>query len=53
MVNNMEEKENKPPHEWGLDICPLRNKQCLRQQCAWWVQELKMCAVKKAAYPKV
>ena len=33
--------------EWAIKICPLRNKQCLEGQCAWWLEEEKMCAIKK------
>ncbi len=42
------EKENSL-QDWEVRICPLRNKQCLRAQCAWWLQEDKMCAIKKMA----
>jgi len=34
-------------NEWGVKICPVRNKQCLEAQCAWWLEEDKMCAIKK------
>jgi len=34
-------------NEWGVKICPVRNKQCLEAQCAWWLEEESMCAVKK------
>ena len=36
---------------WGIKICPIRNKQCLEGQCAWWMEEDKMCAVKKIKLP--
>ena len=33
--------------EWGVKICPIRNKQCLNIQCAWWCEEESVCVVKK------
>jgi len=42
------EKENLS-NEWGIKICPVRNKQCLETQCAWWLEAEKACAVKKIA----
>jgi hypothetical protein len=38
------EKEN-VAGDWDVKICPLRNKQCLQQQCAWWLVDRKECAV--------
>ncbi len=40
------EKEN-TLKEWEINICPLRNKQCLRKQCAWWLENENMCIVRK------
>lgn len=34
--------------DWEIKICPIRNKQCLQRQCAWWLEEDKMCAIKKS-----
>jgi hypothetical protein len=33
--------------DWEIKICPIRNKQCLQHQCAWWLEGEKMCAIKK------
>ncbi|MDP8298499.1 MAG: hypothetical protein P9L88_01140 [Candidatus Tantalella remota] len=32
--------------DWGVKMCPVRNKQCLEDECAWWREEEKACAVK-------
>ncbi len=47
----MENKETL--QNWAIKICPLRNKQCLQQQCAWWAEEEKACAIKiiRRSYP--
>jgi len=35
--------------EWGAKVCPLRNKQCLQDACAWWNEVDRVCAIKKKA----
>lgn len=42
-------KENNTLQDWEVRIRPLRNKQCLREQCAWWLKETSKCAVTKIA----
>lgn len=49
----MAEKENNSLKEWEVAICPIRSKQCLRGQCAWWLKEDKECAVAKIASPEI
>jgi hypothetical protein len=44
----MENKESVGDN-WELALCPLRNKQCLQQQCAWWLKDNKECAITKIA----
>ncbi|NQT90903.1 MAG: hypothetical protein HQ558_06590 [Candidatus Omnitrophica bacterium] len=39
--------------DWDVKICPLRSKQCLRTQCAWWLQEYKACSVTKIAESEI
>ena len=33
--------------DWGVKKCPLLDRQCMEKQCAWWVEDDKMCAIKK------
>ena len=42
-------EENALNNDWGLKMCPILNKQCLRDQCAWWVEDEGVCAIKKQA----
>ena len=48
----MSDKHNDELEGWDLSVCPLRNKQCLRDKCAWWLKEAKECAVTKIALSK-
>ncbi len=37
--------EEKTMNDWGIKLCPLLNKQCLKEQCAWWDGEGLRCAI--------
>jgi hypothetical protein len=35
--------------DWGIKKCPLVDRQCMKGQCAWWVEDDKECAIKRIA----
>jgi hypothetical protein len=47
-----DEKENDQLYDLGVAICPLRSKQCLQGQCAWWLADSGKCAITKMALQK-
>ncbi|MFH1996789.1 MAG: hypothetical protein ABIJ27_07360 [Candidatus Omnitrophota bacterium] len=32
---------------WGVKVCPIRSKACMKEQCAWWLEDENMCSMKK------
>ncbi|MGB2601623.1 MAG: hypothetical protein WBD00_02200 [Candidatus Omnitrophota bacterium] len=36
-------------NEWGIKKCPLVDRQCIEDQCAWWIEGDNTCAIKKIA----